>query len=480
LQAIGKTDLGLFYLVGSISIFATIINAVLADGSARFLAYSIGKGNRDEVRKWMNSAIGLHLCLATALAAIGWPIGLYLIEHVLTIPLDRLSDSRLIFGVSLGSTFVAMTSAPFLGMFTAKQRIAEIAVYGTLQALLSMSLAYIVLHYDGDRLVFYSVGMALIVILVQAMPIVRAFMIFDEFRVRFRECCCLDRIKKVLSYSGWVLFGGLGGVLRAHGTALLLNYFFGPGVNAAYGISMQVNSATNQLSAALLGAFSPEIVRSEGSGDRGRMLMLSEKANKFGYLLVAVFAIPLLVEMDAVINLWLDKPPEGCILFCQIVIISFMIERLSGGYQFAASAYGKVMGYQLTLGGSFILSLPFTCLLFKLGFPPASFGVAFIATMSICSVGRVWWMKILLGVPYAQWIRQSAVPCLFITAVTLFASLLVQALMPKSLLRLTVVLTVALLSTSLLTWVFALDSTEKSFFFKNVALIRSKVAGIFG
>jgi Na+-driven multidrug efflux pump len=128
LNALGQTDFGIFSVVGSLIIFIVFLNSVMAASAGRHYAFAIGQGNNTEVNRWFNAAFSVHLCLAVFLTLIGWPIGEYLISHVLNIPADRVQTSLGVFRVSLISAFVSMISIPFVAMFTAKQRIAELAV----------------------------------------------------------------------------------------------------------------------------------------------------------------------------------------------------------------------------------------------------------------------------------------------------------------------------------------------------------------
>ena len=380
LSALGESDYGLFSVVGSIIVFITFINGAMSWSAARHFAYAIGEGKTEEVRLWFNSSLSLHVCFATGLTLIGWPIGEYIISHYMTIPEGRMETAKLVFRISLISAFISMISVPFVGIFTAKQRIAELAVWGILQTVLTVSLAFVLTQIKGNLLLVYAVGMTCILCSIQLIMIARASFLFHECRLLFAEWFDFARIKRMTSFAAWNLIGILGSTLRNQGTAILLNIHFGTKVNAAYGISNQLSSATDQLSSAMMGAFSPEITTCEAQGDRKRMLSLAQSANKFGTILVLFFAIPLLFEMDYVLSLWLKTPPQHTASFCRLFLIMFLIDRLSSGYFLAVNAYGRVAAYQATLGSFLVITLPIAWLFIKLGYPPQSVGFAFIGT----------------------------------------------------------------------------------------------------
>ncbi|MGA2915468.1 MAG: hypothetical protein ABSE89_05530 [Sedimentisphaerales bacterium] len=478
LNALGQSDYGLFSVVGSIIVFITFLNAVMAGSAARHYAFSIGQGDLLEVNRWFNAALSIHLILAAVLVLIGWPVGEYVIAHILTIPADRISACIQVFRVSLVSAFASMVSIPFVAMFTAKQRIAELAAWNMFYSLMTFVLAWILTSAPGDRLLFYAVGMVGILVFVQFAQVFWAVAIFHECRINYHQWLDKHRFKEILSFACWNLIGSFGSILRNQGSAILLNIQFGPKVNASYGIANQVSAQTDQLAAAMIGAFSPEITTSEGRGDRTRMLSLAQRANKFGTLLVLLFAIPLMVEMDYILKIWLREPPLHTALFCQLILATFIIDRLSVGNMMAVNARGKIAAYQATLGTCLVLTLPLAWIFLKLGAPPTSVGVAFIITMIAVSAGRVLWVRQLFAMLVSQWLGAVVLPSLIVGSAALFAAMAIRWLMPVSLARLVCVTAVSIVTALVTAWFLALDKGEREFFGQNLRRFLSKINGV--
>ncbi len=476
LNALGQTDYGLFNLVGSIIVFITFVNAVLAGSVARHYAYAIGQGDLDEVKRWFNTAWSIHLLLSGILVIIGWPIGEYVCVHYLTIPQDRLSACLWVFRLSLISAFASMVSVPFIAMFTAKQCIALLAVWNMLYSVMVFALSWFLRYITFDRFIFYAVGMVGIHVFINLVQISWAKVVFSECQFHCRQWFDKQRINKIISFAGWNLIGSCGTVLRNQGSAILLNVHFGPKLNAAYGIANQVSSQTDQLAAAMIGAFSPEIITSEGRGDRSRMLAYAQRASKFGTILVLLFAIPLLIDMDYVLRLWLIEPPLHTALLCRLILITFVIDRLTVGNLMAVMAYGKIAAYQLTVGVCMFLTLPLVWVLFKLGAPPTSVGAAFIATMLAVSAGRIFWIRQFFGVPINEWIRKVFFPCAAIGLGGVLAALAVKQLMSVSIVRLACILFMNTLLILFSGWFLALDRDERQFFRHNWDCFISKIS----
>ena len=467
LNSLGQTDYGLFSLVGSVIVIITFLNGVMAGSVARYFAYSIGQGDSLEATHWFNTALSIHLCFALGLVLAGWPIGEYVIAHVFNIPPDRIPTCLWVFRFSLVSALVSMVSVPFVAMFTAQQHIAEMAGWGILQSVLTFTLAYMLTHSHGDLLLFYAAGMVAIIVLIQIGMVFRAFLVFRECRIVKKAWFDRRRFKTILSFAVWNLIGSLGATLRDQGSVILLNLFFGPRVNAAFGIAKQVSDQTNQLSGAMLGAVSPEITASEGRGDRKRMLDLSHRASKYGTILVLLFAVPLIAEMDYVLKLWLRVPPEHAALFCRLILCTFLIDRLSTGYMMAVNAHGRIAAYQATVGGILVMTLPLAWLFLRLGYPPTSVGASFIVTSVLCTMGRVLWVKRLFGEPTGRWLASVVVPCLLVGAAAAAAALAPIWLLPPSFTRLVCATFLSITACLLSTWLFALDTNEHAFIRQN-------------
>ncbi len=459
--SLGATDYGLYSIVGSLVAFVTILNTIMAVGSSRQFAYSIGQNNLNELKSWFNSAIGIHLIMASGLVMTGWPLGEYVIGHYLSIPNDRLSACQLVFRLSLVAAFINMVTVPFKAMYIAKQHIAEMSLLDMARIFLSFILAFSLEYLSGDHLIVYATGMVSIIILIQVCQGLRALFLFNECRIIADHLFVWKRIKTITSFSFWTLFGSIGSLLRDEGSSVLINSYYSPSVNAAFAIAKQVSAQANQLAAAMISALSPEITTSEGRGDRTRMLSLSSRSSKYGTILVLFFAIPLSVDIDYVLTLWLKSPPMYAGLFCQLILCSFVLERLSSGYMMAVSAVGRIAGYQATVGASFIATLPLAWFFIQVGFGPASIGFAFIISMAISTFLRVLWGSRLLKIPVTMWLTSVLTPCTVATIASVFCVIITHGTLQQSLFRLVITTLVSSTILSIFTWYYVLENSER-------------------
>lgn len=139
---------------------------------------------------------------------------------------------------------------------------------------------------------------------------------------------------------------------------IVVNKFFGPKVNAAYTISGTVSGEAAALTGALNGAFIPAITTAYGTGDMEQMRGLAYRASKFGTLLTLPFAIPLGIEIDEALCLWLKNPPDHTAGLCIGMLVVVVIEKLTLGHLAAINASGKVAKFQVVRSIVCVSALP--------------------------------------------------------------------------------------------------------------------------
>ncbi len=470
LRGLGKEDLGLFGIVGSLIVVIGLLNSVLRIAVSRHYAFAIGEARRtyaeegrENVLRWFNAAFFLHIALPVLLLLIGYPVGGYAIRHWLVIPSGRMAACMWIFRISVFAAFVNMSSAPFLALYEAHQLISELAFFGFLQTILTFGFVYSMLSYSGDRLVYYGVGTAVISCMVLVIQVFRAARHFEACRIRPAYFFDLERIRSLFSYASWELFSCFGDMCRSQGAVFVINRHFGLGVNAAYGIANQVSSYTSSLSSAMIGALSPAVASAEGAGDRERMLNLSFRCCKFGALMILVFCIPLILEMDEVLRLWLVTPPEWTNVFCRCILTAFVLHKLGWGQHLAISAHGKIGLYHFCIGTTSALTLFLMLALVWRGWGPASIGYGFLASFSALTLERVWFARRLVGMSIRFWLVRVVLPVVLVTGVASLSAWGVTEAMPASFLRVCLTSAVSISALCLLGWHCVLDGEEREY-----------------
>lgn len=474
LEALGAIDFGLFAVVGTLIAFVSFLNTVLSMSASRHLAFAVGEarqngnGSFEQVQRWFNVAILIHAVLPLVLVVVGYPFGVYAIRNFLTIPPDRITTCVWVFRLSLVTAFVSMLSVPFSALYVARQRIVEQSMYDVCASIVRCALAFGLLYCPGDRLLIYAGYMAAVSLSITCAYRIRCWYIFPESHLRFAYMLDWPKIKAIVGFAAWNVFGVFGWMIREQGLAVLANKFFGPVVNAAMGVAQQVSGHVNALSSAIMAALSPEIISTEGQGDRDRVKRLAMSASRFAALLSLFFALPLCFEMDYVIGLWLKNPPEWSVLFCRIILVGAFFSALTVGQEVSIKANGKIAGAEISASIAFLLSFPVAWGGCKLGLSPWIIMAASAMTFGLRSIAHLFWARRLVGLSVRTWLGTVLLP---IAALVLCVGGLltgVTTLMADSFVRLLTVGAVSASSTLVLSVLFVLSREERDFILERV------------
>lgn len=487
LEALGQVDFGLYGVVGGLTAFIAFFNGVLAYSVGRFYALEIGRASvdRDSVhgleqcRKWFSVAMAVHTIVPAVLMAVGYPVGEWVVRHYLVIPPDRAEACLWVFRISCAMSFLGMISVPFNAMYQAKQFIAELTVYSFVTTTLNaMFVLYMVLH-PATWLVPFAFWTCLLSIAPQMIIIFRAFCLFPECRFRLRYCLEASSYRQLLAYTGWQTFGALGAMLRSQGLAILINRWFGASVNAAKSVASRVNAHSCALSESMLGAFMPAITSTYGAGDIARTRVLALRVCKLSVMLSLIFVIPLMLELQTILEIWLKTPPESTGELCLALVLSMVVDRTTIGHMVVVHATGRVALYQSLLGGALIATLPLAWLLYILGMGVHAVSFALVIAAAVCAWGRLYFTKRLLDMDVGDWWRKVMLPIIMLAVLAVGIGGVPVVLLNAGLVRVCVTTVVCEAAILPLAWFFVCDSEERAYVVAKVCkgLLRLKEGG---
>ena len=359
LLELGTSDFGLFSLIGSVLVFVSFLNTVLANGDARFFALMLGKQDNIGMKNLFKSSFVLHAWLAPILVLCGWIVGEIAIRFFLNIPGERIDAALVLLHISLFAVFFNMLSVPFRALFIAHQNIVSSTIIELVQTILFFVIAFLLRFYNGDKLIFYSLLYGVVQVLICLSFIFYAVHKYNYCVQLYKSNAEKSTITSLLKYAFWNSLGDLGHLIRTQGTAIVVNLLFGTHGNAALGIANQVSMQASGLSNSLLNATSPEIYRRTGTGEIKSAISLSEMLNKIAILLIAVLAVPIIVHIDELLELWLVSVPNHAANLCIAFIIMFIVERYTTGFLIMLKAVNHIARVQTTILISYSLSIVF-------------------------------------------------------------------------------------------------------------------------
>lgn len=481
LVALGHEDYGIFGVVGSAILLMRILTAGLNVGITRFYAFSIGAGRskkpeeaHEDLMRWFNAALAIHVAMLVLIALIGLPLGEYAIINWLTIPDNRLDASIWVFRFSIVTALVSFFAAPFVSMLTAHQRIYVVSAADVLRSLGVCLIAFTMLHVPGDRLIAFALAMTCLGLLIQGLLITSAICSFPACRVRLAYLHEWGRLRKLFSFTGWKLFGKGSLVLREQGSPIVINLYFGPLANAAYTVANSLFNKANVLSSALNRAFQPAVIGAEGNGDRQKMLSMAMRVCKFGTLLVMLFVVPAILEMENLLNLWLVDPPEYAAKLCQWLLALLIVDRLTSGHALAINAFGKIAAFEVVQGMFLFSAVPLSAALFFIGFELSAIGGVFLMTTTLYCMSRVVFAKKLVNFPVFGWIRQVGMPVLFLLLAGAGIGGTIISYFDDSVMRILLSTFCVVVVVNTGAWVWLFDREEKIWVKTNVRKARNK------
>lgn len=434
LQVLGSSDFGIYNVVGGIVSLMAFINQALGSSSSRFLTYALGKGDRENIKKIFSASLNLHICVALLVFVVGETIGLWFLYNKMVIPDERMTAAFWVFQFSVITTMISFTQVPYNATLIAHENMSIYAYVGLYEAFSKLAIVYLLTISPTDKLIFYALLLMLNSLGIQLFYRIYTSVHYEECRFRLVKDGGLYR--RLLSYSGWELFGGLAVVTQGQGINILLNMFFGPVVNAARAIAVQIQSATAMFLQNFLVAVRPQVVKSMADGNTKQMYNLTFYAAKFGYLLMLVLVLPLCFEIDFILKIWLGKTiPDNTNVFATIILVTYLMESYHSASLMPYHAIGKV-NFGNSVGGCMMISaLPIAYVLLRFGLPAYS---AFITIFFVNLVQMFfgWWLlHRYVTYSYSELIRRVYIPTLLITVFGIITPLLILNLMDEGWLR---------------------------------------------
>lgn len=134
--------------------------------------------------------------------------------------------------------------------------------------------------------------------------------------------------------------GSCAAIAFTQGLNILLNVFWGPVVNAARGVAVQVQSAVIQLSMNFQTALNPQITKSFATGNRPYMYSLIYLQFQIYIFLLLFLSLPVMFETETILRVWLKTVPEYTVIFLRLMLCVTIIDAVANPLMVSAAATG--------------------------------------------------------------------------------------------------------------------------------------------
>ena len=475
LHVLGAEDYGIYNVVaGFVALFASL-NTSLSSAANRFYNHAIGGEAEKGVSKVYSSTLLIQVVFALILFVLVESVGLWYVNTKMVIPSERLFVAKILFQYSVASLVLLIIQIPFSAAVLAYERMDFFAIVSILDALLKLGIIFLIKYSSLDKLLLYGTLMLII-------HIVNFLLYLIYSKLSFKDLHIVRPIEKkttisMLSFSGWSLLEPVAYSLRGQGTNMVFNYYFGPLVNAANGIASQISSAVNQFTGNFSIAFRPQIIQSYAAGEFERSKRLVFSMSKINYFLQLMLIVPLSVEINYVLALWLgDRVPEFAASFAVYILIVRTINTLNSPLSNLVSATGNIKRYK-TVSALLVCSIvPVSIILLHSGLSPNS---AYIGMVVITIINQYVCVKntclVFPNLSGKEYLNMIIFPCLRHTVLVVMFPWLISLLLPSSFIRLLLCCVASIVITCVSAFLWNLDKSEQNVLEKMLESIKNKI-----
>lgn len=410
LQALGADDFGLFSVVGGVISFIAIINTIMMSTSNRFMATSIGKGDKQLINETFNINVFIHIVIAILTIILAYPLGDWYIINNINYG-GNVDSVILVYHITIIGAVVSFIGVPYNGLLISKERFIVFSLTDILASIIKVLISYLLINHFVDKLFIY----ALTICFVTAFP---TFVFILYCKHLFPDIVKLQLVKRwlpykeVLGFSIWVGYGAIATVCKSQGGALIVNKFFNTVMNTSLGLANSINSIILTFANSISRSISPQIIKSYASGDYKRSEQLVIMASKYSFLLLLFVSTPFLVAPEWIFSLWLGVVPDYVSIFSTLIIIDALIGVFNAGIPDLIFASGKIKWYQISVNTMYLLSVITAFFVLRKGLPAFYLQITYIVFSLLILVLR----QIVLNkvVKFNNWnlIKKSYLPCL--------------------------------------------------------------------
>jgi len=475
LQALGEVDYGLFMVLGATGALLRFITAALTASTQRHMAVEVGREDPTALQRVFSTALAIYACITVLILIIGLALG-PLILRALTIPDDRLDAAWWVFVTAIVSLSVTFLFTPHMGMIAAHQEIFLSTLVELLYAILRLLAAVSLFFLAFDRLI----GFALLDLSAKlVMSLLFATVALSRYTSARPTLRAVDwaTARELGSFAGWSGLSVLAGLLRQQGSVILVNLQFGPAMNAAYAVALQVAQYAGNLTFAVARAVQPAMVSLEAKGNRAQVRQLTLVSSKYAVLILSCLLVPLWLELPTVLGLWLENVPDYAVPLTAASLFWAITLPSTFGYQMAVQATNEVGWYARLVLGLSVVTLGAAVLavtvfgLSSVAVPGTLAVFAVVQSLTVASlVGRR------IGLTVVDWLRRSAGPSLMVIVPGAAACYAVTLLLPGEAWRVLVTGAAYGVVAAPIGWWLALQPWERQQFVRIMLGVRSRLS----
>ena len=484
LDVLGVDDYGIYNVVGGVVTMFAFLSNSMASSTQRYLTYGLGRNDPDRLRTVFSAALHIHLVLGLVLVALLETAGLWFLNEKLVIDPDRMHAARWVFHFSVLTFFVNVLQVPYNAVIIAHEKMGIYAYVSVAEVVAKLVLVFLLKSLPYDKLILYGFLMLLVQVGVR---------VFYQIwcRSRYAECRPVavqdsHLYREMSGFAGWNVLGSLAWIMKDQGVNILLNLFFGTAVNAARGIAAQVSYSVNSFVNNFQIAFNPQITKNYACGQTKEMERLALRGLKFSFILLYFIALPLLLNVNLILDVWLKEVPDHASSFIVLIMCDALVCSLSGSpLMTSLAAIGRIRNYQVVVSILIMLTLPVSYLLFKAGTDPETVYYVMIFFSAVSGFVRFMFARHQIGFSTVAYFRTVVMRALAVVCISLPVPVLLRTVVFREdgIVSFIVLCIACVVCTGVAAWFAGLDRIERPAlvkmlrdFFRKIHLIKAEDA----
>lgn len=415
LEALGIEDYGINNVVGGLVAMFSLISGSLTASASRFMTFGLGDNNKEKHNLIFITSINIHIILAIIVIISIETLGVWFLNNKMVIPADRLIAANWVLQCSVINFAVGLLSVPYNAAIIAHEKMNIYAYFSIFDAFSRLAIVFSIKYYSGDKLILFAIITLIPTLIKQIYNWQYSKKHFDECKYHF----IWDKklAKEMTSFAGWNFIGASSAQLKDQGVNLIINKFHGLTINAARAIAMQISTIIGQFAGNVSVAINPQITKEYAAKDYTRMHNLMFKGTKIVYFLFMIVSIPVFLEIETILYIWLGQVPPHTVLFTRLVLILCLSDIISSTLITAQLATGKIRNYQIVVGGTQMLNFPISYILLRLGFFPEITLIVAIIISQICLIERLFFLRTMCQLPSLKFTKDVYLTTIIVTVI---------------------------------------------------------------
>ena len=474
LETLGVDDFGIFNVVGGVVSMLAFFNSSMATSTQRFLNYEMGLNNEATLRKVFSNAVNAHSLIGGFALIVLETIGLWFVYNKLNIPVSQHSSAIWVYQCAVVSFIISIITTPYNAAIIANERMNIYAYFSIIEGVLKLLIVFLLVWLPfSNKLKLYAVLLLVVTTVIQAFYAIYCTTHFKE--CRYELSWDLGLIKRLFSFTGWMLFGCISNMLSTQGVSILINLFYGVVFNTSRAIAVQIQQAINTFVTNFMTAVKPQIIKSYAAGEKQQMYRLVFSSSKLSYYLLFVLSLPVLLYTEYILKIWLGQVPEYCVIFTRLVLIDLLINSAYTPIAQVNQASGKIRNYQLSISILYLLVFAITYMIYKLGAPVYS---TFIVSIIISVLGlfvRIYILKKEDAFPAEEYVQKVMFPLVPVSLCALIIPISLYLLLDITLVTFIINVAVCIFCSIICIWKLGLNIQERSFVYNQIKSVCARL-----